>query len=212
MEVKDLVNESEEIALRVVRYEYRKAVGKYYLAWSTEPLIVAIFTSLLTSFDLPPVSYNFTPVLVVPYMVYSFYVFWKAMGVYGRIETRSTGLARRGNSERTFRPIFLGTQLLYALSFSLILVGDYSSHFLLALAGALLFAALFGRSMLYLGRMGGGVRHYDVLASVTLALVFAFLVRPEFYNQPLFPTIYLTFSVTWIYAGYMSLREVLEHE
>ncbi|AOL17319.1 hypothetical protein BFU36_12040 [Sulfolobus sp. A20] len=199
-----IVKEAKKIAERIIKYETRKYLGKVYILWSTYPLIITLFYSIIV--DYFPSLYNdkfftfsFQALLIGLYFVIIYMLIRKLV-----ITTlRYNGIYGKGSKKRSR----IVTPLLWSLIILVTLVmflGYYTSDILLAVSGSSIYTVFVIYSF-YDSLRIVGIKYYDVLALASFAIgmmAIPFGIYLPFYIM----------SVFWIYAGYKSLVEVIEDE
>ncbi|BCU66626.1 hypothetical protein HS7_00630 [Sulfolobales archaeon HS-7] len=208
MEKRNLVRESEEIAWKIIRRKFRLTLARYYLLWSTLPIIFSLIYSVIPySSDL---YYVVTPVVYVPYFLFTTVLFRRAYNVYRRLVLSGSerSISRSGKVD-WFSLEFALITLIYVIAFGLIYYGVATSTVVFTIVGGVIFGVMLLWGFMSAIRLTGRLRYYDVVAVITLFFTIVALFIP-FSNVNLL--IYYAFSLSWIFAGYASFMEVQNSE
>ncbi|MGC9105583.1 MAG: hypothetical protein ACP5HQ_04065 [Thermoprotei archaeon] len=197
---KRLIEESRELARRIVRQQMRLAFAKYYLLWSTYP-----FALLLASTAIPSSPFLVYAVTLPVYLYFVGRVFAKA----GRAVARLTGEKRSWKSTALANSLILGLVML-ALYFGY----ERGAGLLNALAMAFVAALVDALLVYYLHFKLRDFRLTDLLAVITFSSGMAVTALSSEYPalEGLIGPVWAVYAIAWIYAGYASFMEVIEGE
>ena len=199
---KDLVAESKRIARAIVVREFRKSLGKYYLSWTAYDFLTGITYVILANYPLYYYIALFSLLGIFIFLSGRFFLkaysslfkFFSAYEVYGKYSLLAWILGK-----------FLNPAL-YIISVILIFVGGLLPNFQVFLVGIVLLVFSVDSS-LYITYVVPGMKYYDILALITFTVCIP-LANVTSYSQ----IAYLVFGLSWLFAGYKSLMEVVEGE
>lgn len=207
MTQKDLIKSAEKIAFKTVKYELRKAIGKYYILWSTFPvlfyLIYSINPNLLNNFY----SLFVSAIVYAFYLLETFLFFRNANRLYVKfseifLRRKSANEINSASFNRKIRVLFYA--LISVAYFAVIYSGFYISNLTLILFGISV-GSFFVIISLYIPLKIVGIKYYDTIAFITFLINNAALSFGYYYVSYIF-------SLSWLYAGYKSLMEIIENE
>ena len=206
-----LINEANRIALRIARIEYRKALGLAYIYWSTMTLIYSVLYIIVYEFRITALMSN-TGSAIISAIVGTSYGLIFALTIVKRFR-RALRVANPNFSEKPRWRYLLNTYIglilivIYigvsiALSFAL----TPAMYMLAFMVLSFLFAFIVGFFLMYRPMVGLGVRvrYYDYLAWVSF--IISVVVGPLYYAA------YYVYPIFWVFAGTLSLLEVIEGE
>ncbi|WP_069808101.1 hypothetical protein [Vulcanisaeta thermophila] len=190
------LRDADDIALRITRYEFRKAMGIYYIYWSTITITFSILYFLAQEFPLiinQGVANVIAIVIVILYVILSYFILG---GRFSRVRVRY--------SRARALIMYIVFSVLIALIIYLELTPRYAGYTIMA---ALLYALLIV-VMTINGFVKVGVkpRYYDYAAMGSFIVCFTLGLGYMYYSM-----LYVL-SLIWIYAGIRSLLEVIEGE
>jgi hypothetical protein len=203
---KNLIKDSKELANRIIKNEYRKALGKYYLLWSTYSIILFVVYGLLYTFTL---NYSSIYGAIIQAFLSIVYIFFTA-----QFFTRASVASKRYSEvfklyNSYIRFIYRITFIGFILGSALFYLGYLKYSFLITLIGVLIFVASIDINLVLTYPIAGGIKTYDIMAIVTFSAMMLLYILAIFY---IFEITFLIFTLSWIYAGYRSLMEVIESE
>jgi hypothetical protein len=194
---RDLIKESKEIAEKIIKGEFRLTIAKYYLLWSTFPLV--LFALFLINTRYPFLNY---PIALSGYLYYNFKIFLD----FSKTVERVNGIKRRGKGKYSV------ITALWSIPTAMIIVGLDFNYPYLTLAGSIfgivysLFAYYdFTKSFL-------DFHYYDLLAVITFIAEIISIGVCVTLKIPLLEIMWVPYALSWIYAAYASFMEVIEGE
>ena len=204
-----LISEANRIALRVARVEYRKALGLTYIYWSTMTFIYTILYVAIYEFRVTALMSNIGNA-IIPAVVSTSYGLVFVLTIVKRF--KRAFMIANPNYPKTSRwkyllktyigliliIIFIGAYMV--LSFTLT-SAMYTFAFMV-LNFSFAFVVVFFLMYRPMVSLGVKVRYYDYLAWVTY--IVSVLLGSLYYVA------YYVYPVFWIFAGTMSLLEVIE--
>ncbi|BDB98257.1 hypothetical protein [Saccharolobus caldissimus] len=201
---KNLIKDSKELANRIIKNEYRKALGKYYLLWSTYSIILFVVYGLLYI-----LNYSSIYGAIIQAFLSIVYIFFTA-----QFFTRASAASKRYSEvfklyNSYIRFIYKITFMGFILGSALFYLGYLKNSFLITLIGVLIFVTSIDINLILTYPIAGGIKTYDIIAIVTFSAMMLLYILTIFY---IFEITFLTFTLSWIYAGYRSLMEVIEGE
>ncbi|GAB6943804.1 hypothetical protein [Vulcanisaeta sp. JCM 14467] len=204
-----LISEANRIAFRVARIEYRKAIGLAYIYWSTMTFIYTILYVAIYEFGVTALMNNIGYV-IIPAVVDISYGLIFVLTIVKRF--KRAFIIANPNYPKTSRWKYL-LKTYIGLILVIIFVGAYTvlsfmpvsaTYTLASMVLNTSFAFVVVFFLMYRPMVGLGVkvRYYDYLAWVTY--IVSVLLGPLYYVA------YYVYPVFWIFAGTMSLLEVIE--
>jgi len=200
----DVIKEAKRLAYYTLKSEMRKALAKYYLLWSTFPVLYSpiyyITDSLsLKSFLVYTLAF-FIPILVYMSLTFVFYhrvakIRRKFYKIYPEINYMLRG--------KFFILYFMiGILLTILIIYSYYVSNSIFTEILGVFYVGLVFVGL------YFSYSIVGIRFYDIIAMVSFT---AFMSLSNL-NNTVSVIVYSFFTISWIFAGYKSINEVIENE
>ncbi|MGC8543754.1 MAG: hypothetical protein ACP5NQ_07400 [Vulcanisaeta sp.] len=210
-DINEVVRVSTAVARKILSKETRKALGLYYIMWSTYPIVIALmFTlsyefknidALLSSrpFNVPvPLYIVLIIATVIIYGIFTGRIFSKLFRV-----SRLSEIIRYRRWRRRISIILM--YIYFAITIVLTFLMMYSLSTMIYYIPLLLFVIGVLYTNYNLFRSGiVKVRYYDHLANASFAIIM--IIGPVYYF-----TFYML-SLIWVYAGVRSLLEVVEGE
>jgi hypothetical protein len=195
---KDLIKESKEIAEKIIKGEFRLTIAKYYLLWSTFPLV--LFTLFLINTRYPFLNY---PIALSGYLYYNFKIF----SDFSKTVERVNGIKRRGKGK------YYVITALWSIPTAMIIVGLDFNYPYLTLAGSAIFGIVYSLfAYYYFKKSFHDFHYYDLLAMITLMAEIISIGICVTLKIPLLEIMWVPFTLSWIYAAYASFMEVIEGE
>ena len=197
---KDLIKESKEIAEKIIKGEFRLTIAKYYLLWSTFPLV--LFTLFLINTRYPFLNY---PIALSGYLYYNFKIFLDFSKTFERVN----GIKRRGKGKYSV----ITYTALWSIPTAMIIVGLDFNYPYLTLAGSAIFGIVYSLFAYYdLKKSFHDFHYYDLLAMITLMAEIISIGICVTLKIPLLRIMWVPYALSWIYAAYASFMEVIEGE
>ena len=208
-----LVGEANRIALKIARTEYRKALGLTYIYWSTIALAYSILYVVVYEFNIAALMSSKNGGIssaMIGIIISILYVLIFTVTIsrrFGRA-LRIVGLNRSGEiRRRNSLYIYAGSILLSAIVGMLIAlsyVATSTAYTLVSMVLGSLFAFTIVFFLMYKPMIVLGVKlkYYDFLAWITFIISEAV--------GPLYYVAYYVYPIFWVFAGTLSLLEVIE--
>lgn len=195
---KDIVKESREVAEKIIRVQFRLTLAKYYLLWSTFPIVYYALYIFISQY--PLLDYL---IALSGYLYYNFKIFLN----FSKTVERVSGVKR-------FEKKHLVTYLtLWLTPTAMIVVGWNFNQPYLTLAGYVTLGIVYSRFIyLYLIRVLHNFHYYDLLAMVTFLAFIVSVGICVVLGIWLTGIMWIPFTLAWIYASYASFMEVIESE
>jgi hypothetical protein len=195
---KDLIKESKEIAEKIIKGEFRLTIAKYYLLWSTFPLVLFALSLINTRY--PFLNY---PIALSGYLYYNFKIFLDFSKTFERVK----GIKRRGKGKYSV------ITALWSIPTAMIIVGSDFNYPYLTLAGSAIFGIVYSLFAYYsLKKEFQDFHYYDLLAMITLIAEIISIGVCVTLKIPLLEIMWVPYTLSWIYAAYASFMEVIEGE
>lgn len=197
---KDLIKESKEIAEKIIKGEFRLTIAKYYLLWSTFPLVLFALFLINTRY-----SFLNYPIALSGYLYYNFKIF----SDFSKTVERVNGIKRREKGNYFVIAYFA----LWSIPTAMVIIGSDFNYPYLTLAGSTIFGIVYSFFAYYeLKKSFHDFHYYDLLAMITFI---AEIIGTAIYltsKIQLLEIMWIPFTLSWIYAAYASFMEVIEGE
>ncbi|AWR93248.1 hypothetical protein [Acidianus brierleyi] len=203
MTEKDLIIKSKELAKNTVMTEFRKALGKYYISWGTFPLsfgLAYFILNFLNLYSYISFSISITGILIF-YILLSIRFFRKARKILNNF------ISIFGENSRKIHIFeYYIYPFLLIISFVFLGVGAFFFNIIFLIFGSTLYAISVDISLYFLYKTANGIKYYDILALITFTMLMTLSETRfiEFFS--------MIFGISWIFAGYKSLMEVIESD
>lgn len=203
MTEKDLIIESKELAKNTVMTEFRKALGRYYISWGTFPLSLGLayfILNFLNLYSYLSFSISITGILIF-YILLSIRFFRKA----GKVLNNFVSIFGE-NSIKIHVFKYYIYRFLLIISFVFLGIGAFFLNTMLLIFGSTLYAISVDISLYFAYKTANGIKYYDILALITFTMLMIL-------DQTRFIEFFsIIFGISWIFAGYKSLMEVIESD
>jgi len=204
---------SAAVARRILSREVRKALGLYYIIWSTYPIVIALMFTLTYEFSGINALLSLKP-LNVPIPLYGILMIAIIVvygGLAGRFFSRLSKVSKSPEliryREQRQRINRLLMKAYFAVTIMLALVSYLVSYQSAAFYYIPLLLFIVGVLYVNYNLFRSGivkVRYYDHLANASFAVIM--IIEFTYYFA------FYILSLIWIYAGVKSLLEVIEGE
>ena len=183
--------------------EFRKALGKYYISWGTLPLsfgLAYFILNFLNLYSYISFSISITGILIF-YILLSIRFFRKARKILNNF------ISIFGENSRKIHIFeYYIYPFLLIISFVFLGIGAFFFNIIFLIFGSTLYAISVDISLYFSYKTANGIKYYDILALITFTMLMTLSETRfiEFFS--------MIFGISWIFAGYKSLMEVIESD
>lgn len=195
---KHIVKESREVAEKIIKGEFRLTLAKYYLLWSTFPIVS--FALYLINTRYPFLNY---PIALFGYLYYTFKIF----SDFSKIVERVYGIKKYNKySDIIYTAV-------WSIPTAMIIIGYDFNYPYLALAGFAILGINYSFFVYFsLKKSFHDFHYYDLLAMMTSIAYIVSIGICVTLNICLTKIMWIPYILSWIYASYASFMEVIEGE
>lgn len=195
---KDIVKESREVAEKIIKGEFRLTLAKYYLLWSTFPIVS--FALYLINTRYPFLNY---PIALFGYLYYTFKIF----SDFSKIVERVYGIKKYNKYSNIIYTA------VWSIPTAMIIIGYEFNYPYLALAGFAILGINYSFFVYFcLKKSFHDFHYYDLLVMMTFIAYIVSVGICVTLNICLTKIMWIPFTLSWIYASYASFMEVIEGE